>query len=85
MPSSKPEYLQNYVDGLHALHGRDLVIVDRNKKGIADSDKEEIGAVFNQDPGNEVGQAMRDGRTRTFVERGKQHPQGIRQIVVPPA
>jgi len=80
---NKPEYLQSYVDGLHALHGRDLVFVDFNKKGIADADKGEIGAVFKHDPGDEVGQTIRDGRIRTFIERNELHPQGARQIVVP--
>jgi diguanylate cyclase (GGDEF)-like protein len=80
---NKPEYLQSYVDGLHALHGRDLVFVDFNKKGIADADKGEIGAVFKHDPGDEVGQTISDGRIRTFVERNELHPQGARQIVVP--
>jgi diguanylate cyclase (GGDEF)-like protein len=80
---NKPEYLQSYVDGLHALHGRDLVFVDFNKKGIADADKAEIGAVFKHDPGDEVGQTIRDGRVRTFIERNELHPRGANQIVVP--
>jgi len=80
---SKPEYLQNYVDGLHALQGRDIVFVDSNKRGIADADKQSVGEVFNEGPGNEVGQTILDGVVRTFIERDQQHPQGIKQIVVP--
>ncbi len=79
----KPEFLQRYVDGLHALQGRDLVFVDVGKKGIADVDKPDIGVVFHEDNGNEVGQTIRDGRVRTFIERSLQYPKGIKQIVVP--
>lgn len=85
-PSSalnKPEYLQSYVDDLHALHGRDLVFVDFNKEGVADADKNELGAVYNHDSSDEVGQTIRDGQVRTFVERNERHPDGIRQIVIP--
>jgi diguanylate cyclase (GGDEF)-like protein/PAS domain S-box-containing protein len=80
---SKPGYLQSYVDSQYALHGRDLVFVDINKKGIADAEKQELGRIFRQDLGNEVGQTIRDGRVRTFIERSEQHPQGVKQIVVP--
>jgi diguanylate cyclase (GGDEF)-like protein len=78
---STPEYLQRYADALHVRHSRDLVFVDSYKKGIADTNREEVGMVFD-DPGGEVTQTLRDGRTRSFVERNTMHPQGVRQIVV---
>ena len=80
---NRPENLQKYVDGLHALQGRDLVFVNAAKVGIADASKEELGVVFAQDAANEVGQTIHDGRVRTFVERNLMHPSGIKQIVVP--
>ena len=80
---NNPEYLQSYVDGLHALQSRDLVFVDARKKGIADANRQELGAIFDGDPANEVGRTIRDGRIRTFVELNELHPRGIRQIVVP--
>jgi diguanylate cyclase (GGDEF)-like protein/PAS domain S-box-containing protein len=79
----KPEYLQKYVDRLRAVHGRDLVFVDVKRWAIADADKHELGAVFNADPNDEVGQTIRDGRVRTFIERNVRHPDGVKQIVVP--
>ena len=77
------EHLQQYVEGLHALYGRDIVIVDTRKRGLADADPAEIGLVFNHDPANEVGQTIQDGRTRLFVERNDNHPEGAMQITVP--
>jgi diguanylate cyclase (GGDEF)-like protein/PAS domain S-box-containing protein len=80
---NNPAWLQTYVDGLHASHGRDLVFADINKMVIADANKSEVGKVFDADSGNEVGQTMRDGRSRTFIEWNEQHAQGVKQIVVP--
>jgi diguanylate cyclase (GGDEF)-like protein len=80
---NNPAYLQNYVDGLHALYGSDLSFVDINKRAVADANKDDRGKIFDEDPGNEVAQTIRDGRVRTFFEQNGQHPQGIRQIVVP--
>jgi len=40
------EHLQRYVEGLHRLYGRDLVILDAQQRGLADADPTEIGHVF---------------------------------------
>ena len=77
------EHLQQYVEGLHALYGRDIVIVDARKRGVADADPAEVGLVFSHDPGDEVGQTIRDGQTRQFVERNDVHPGGAKQVTVP--
>jgi diguanylate cyclase (GGDEF)-like protein len=74
------EHLQRYVEGLHRLYGRDIVVVDAQKRGVADADATEIGQLFDGDAG-EVGQTIRDGEIRQFVERN--HPRGAKQIVVP--
>ena len=77
------EHLQQYVEGLRALYGRDVVIVDAQKRGIADADQTEVGQVFNHDPANEVGQTIRDGQTRLFVESNDNRPAAAMQIAVP--
>jgi len=77
------EHLQQYVRGLHELYRRDVVIVDARKLTVADAIPAEVGEVFAGDPANEVGQTIRDGQTRQFVERNSEHPDGARQITVP--
>ena len=61
------ERLQRHVEGLHRLYGRDIVIVDAQKRGLADADATEIGQVFDDDPGNEVGRTIKDGEIRPIV------------------
>ena len=77
------EHLQQYVEGLRTLYQRDIVIVDVQKRGLADADAAEIGQVFDHDLANEVGQTIRDGQPRLFVERNDKHPAGAKQITVP--
>ena len=79
---TRPEFLQPYVEGLLSLYNRDVVIVDAQKRGIADADKGELGKIYTNDPGNEVGLTIRDGRIRIFVETNALHPDGAKQIVV---
>jgi diguanylate cyclase (GGDEF)-like protein len=75
--------LQEYVARLNSLRKRDVTIVDAGKKGLADANPEEIGKMYVGDPGNEVGKTIRDGQTRTFIEKNDLHPDGAHQIVVP--
>ncbi len=77
------EHLQQYVEGLHHLYGRDIVIVDAQKRGLADADPTELGHVFDHDSANEVGGTIKDGQVRSFVERNSNHPDGAKQITVP--
>jgi len=79
----RPELLEAYVEGLNAIFKRDVVIVDRHKRGIADANKSEIGQVFTHDRGNEVALTMGDGKVRTFVEQNELHADGAKQLVVP--
>ncbi len=74
--------LQEFVTRLHTLRKRDVVIVDVTRKGLADADPDELGRVYNQDSGNEVGMTIADGRTRTFIEKNERHPEGAHQVVV---
>jgi len=75
--------LQQYVARLNSLRKRDVTIVDAGKKGLADANAEEIGKKYVADLGNEVGKTIRDGKTRTFIEKNDLHPYGTHQIVVP--
>jgi len=75
--------LQSYVQGVDELYKRDIVIVDTNKKGLADADADEIGMLYDHDKGNEVGLTILDGRARTFIEQNERHPEGLKQVVVP--
>jgi diguanylate cyclase (GGDEF)-like protein len=79
-----PVYLRTYVEGLHKVYRRDIVIVDRQKIGIADSDSTETGAVYHDDPNDEVAKTLQDGRTRRFTEAvTAAHPEEVKQVVVP--
>ncbi len=78
-----PALLKKYVEGLDKIYKRDVVIVDRGKRGIADANASEIGEVFTHDSGNEVALTMGDGKVRTFVEKNALHADGAKQLVVP--
>jgi diguanylate cyclase (GGDEF)-like protein len=75
--------LQEYVVRLDSVRRRDVTIVDAGKIGIADANAAEVGKVYGDDLGNEVGKTISDGRTRTFVEKNALHPDGTDQVVVP--
>ena len=78
-----PALLKKYVEGLDKIYKRDVLIVDRDKRGIADANASEIGEVFTHDSGNEVTLTMGDGKVRTFVEKNELHVDGAKQLVVP--
>ena len=74
--------MQDYVEHLHSVTGRDFVVVDRTQTGVADAYAKELGLRYANDPGDEVGRTLRDGRMRAFVEvRGP--AAGARHVVVP--
>ncbi len=75
--------LQEYVTRLNSLRKRDVVIVDTNKRGLADVNPSEVGLTFDHDSDNEIGKTISDGQTRTFIETSATHPAGAYQIVVP--
>jgi diguanylate cyclase (GGDEF)-like protein/PAS domain S-box-containing protein len=75
--------LQGYVELLHNVYHRDLEIVDLNKIIIADVVKKDIGTLLTHDPNNEVGETMKDGIIRSYVEVSEEYPQGIKLLVVP--
>lgn len=75
--------LQAYVEGLDELYKRDVFIVDRERRTMADIVRSELGQIYREDRGGEIETTMRDGVARTFVEISAQHPRGAKQLVVP--
>lgn len=75
--------LQENIGALNQLYPRDAVVVDVNKRVLADTVQSEIGTVFGHDSQNEVGHTIQDGRLRTFLEKSADYPQGAMQIVIP--
>ncbi len=71
------------VSRIHQLQKRDVAVVDRQKRIVADAIPEEVGTIFSNDQGNEIQQTIQDSNTRTFLEKSVDYPQGIKQIVVP--
>jgi len=80
---SRPEFLQTYVSGLRDLYDRDIVIVDVQKRCVADANKSEVGEIYTYDRDSEVSLTISDGQNRIFVEKNDLHPAGAEQIVVP--
>lgn len=78
-----PHALQAYVELLHNVYHRDLEIVDLNKIIIADVVKKDIGKLLTHDSNNEVGQTIKDGIIRYYIERSDEYPQGIKLVVAP--
>lgn len=81
--AEKNAELQEHIMRMKELGNRDIVIMDRNKRIIADAVPAEIGTVFGHDGGNEVAMTLLDGIPRTFTEKSEAYPQGIMQVVVP--
>ncbi|MBM2623686.1 EAL domain-containing protein [Actinoplanes sp. LDG1-06] len=78
-----PGALRAYLERLHDLQNRDIVVVDTGKRILADAVPENAGMPFDHDLGNEVGRTIADGRSRVFVETSVDYPEGIQQVVVP--
>ncbi|MEH2168976.1 MAG: ATP-binding protein [Nostoc sp.] len=78
----RSDELQHYTNLLHALQKRDIVVVNRQKLILADAVPENVGTIFDHDQGNEIQQTMQDAKTRTFLEKSVDYPQGIKLIVI---
>jgi PAS domain S-box-containing protein len=77
------ESAQEMILHLHRTEKRDVVLVDPKQIILADAVPTGIGQGFTEDPEDEVGATLRDGKVRTFVEISADSPLPIRQIVVP--
>ena len=78
-----PQALAAYLERLHQLQNRDMVVVDRYKRILADSVPDDVGQTYTEDTGGQVAATMADGRPRVFVERGDDSPEPMLQVVVP--
>ncbi|BAY20567.1 integral membrane sensor signal transduction histidine kinase [Calothrix sp. NIES-2100] len=79
----RSDELQNYTHVLHERQKRDIVVVNRQKLILADAVVENIGTIFDHDQGNEIQQTIQDGKSRSFLEKSVDYPQGIKLIVLP--
>ena len=78
-----PPALRAYVLRLHDLQHRDLLVVDRDRRVVADVVPDDVGQVYDGDTGNQVAATVADGRPRVFAERGGDRPEPMKQVVVP--
>ncbi len=74
---------QEIIRRLHEAQGRDVVLVDAQQTILADAVPSEVGKNYTEDPNDEVGSTIKDGKIRTFIETSSDSPVGIKQIVVP--
>ncbi|MCL5435067.1 MAG: hypothetical protein M1405_01625 [Patescibacteria group bacterium] len=75
--------LQNYVTALSKQLKRDIVVIDKSDKILADTIPVNNGRNYGYDTNNEVKMTIEDGQTRSFEERSADYPNGILEIVVP--
>ncbi len=74
--------LQDFALSLKKQQNLDVVVVDAHKKVLADPVRQNVGKLFLRDETNEVGQTLRDGIPRTFLEIDATG-EVVRKIVVP--
>ncbi|GHJ43924.1 hypothetical protein Cs7R123_12660 [Catellatospora sp. TT07R-123] len=75
--------LQQYIGDLHQDLGRDVEVVDRDLRILADAVPGRQGQLLRDDPLGQVAATMRDGVPRAFTERGDDYPHGIEVVAVP--
>lgn len=78
-----PLGLQNYVTVLSKQLKRDIVVIDKSDKILADTIPANDGKNYGYDSNNEVKMTIEDGQVRSFEERSTDYPNGILEIVVP--
>jgi len=81
-----PERLQDYLDDLQRDLHRHIEVVDLHQRVLAaatPNKDEAVGAGARQDIDAEVAATIRDGQSRTFVERKPEYPAGTLQVVIP--
>lgn len=74
--------IQEWVQNLHEIQKRDIVVTNRDKRIVADVIQTNVGQIFAHDAG-EVAATITDGRPRAFVEKSRDYPHGIERLVVP--
>lgn len=86
-PAPTPLYtqpsLQNYIATVSKDLNRDIVVLDANKKILADTVPAQVGTNYSYDLNGEIRQTLKDGVSRSFWERSSDYPDGISEVVVP--
>jgi len=79
---TQPSSLQNYVMDLSLSLNRDLVVLDRSQRILADTVAVNRGLKYSYDKG-EIGQTLADGTIRSFIENSQDYPGGLIEVVIP--
>ena len=78
-----PSSLQGYIASLSKQLNRDIVVVDKSEKILADTVSANVGTVYSFDRGKEVKMTIEDGQIRKFEEKSADYPNGLIEVVVP--
>lgn len=76
-----PSALQKYIAALSTATGRDIVILDKNNKILADTMQSNVGTTYTYDNGV-ISKTLFDGVPRSFIEKSVDYPDGITETVV---
>lgn len=81
---NQPAALQSYIQALSKQTGRDIVVIDTNKKILADTIPVNVGTIYvgEESNSNQVSKTIADGQPRDFVEKSADYPNGIAQTVI---
>lgn len=74
--------LQQYVSKVGEQTGRDIVILNKNKKIIAATLPANVGQTYSFDLDGKIEQTMLDGNPRSFNEKSSDYPNGITLEIV---
>lgn len=69
--------LESYIKGIGEQMGRTVVILNKDKKILADTNASQVGQTYNFDAG-EIEKTIFDGESRSFIEKSTEFPNGIR-------
>lgn len=75
--------LQQYISSLRKGFKRDIVVMDKEKKILADAIPSNSGQIYKDDSNGEVTQTISTGKAHAFVEKSKDYPKGILEVVLP--
>lgn len=75
--------MEAYVVMLSRQLSKDIVVMDSNKKILADTVTTNVGATYHDDANGEVTQVIADGKARGFVETSKDYPKGMQEVAIP--
>lgn len=78
----QPAELESYVQALSRQTGRDIVILSRDKKILADTVSSNVGAKYSFDKNDEITKTLGDGIARDFLETSVDYPSGITETVI---